>query len=119
MEFLQKVLDFIAKFGGLGTMGQVSGVLMLLIASMKVSFIKPLWDKLGAYQALVAPMLSLVAGLVMVQPFSLEAAVAFLLTGLGAVAFHELLDVVKAMPWVGPAYKKLIEIFMALLGGNK
>jgi hypothetical protein len=85
---------------------------MLIVGTMKIDFIKHiLWDKLGAAQTIVAPVLGLIAGLVSVQPFSLAAAAAYAFAGLGANFLYELLDMAK----VPAASNTLVSTVIALV----
>lgn len=118
--FLNQVFELIKGFGGMSWMLKFSAVLTLLIASMKVSFLSGLWDKLGSFKALAAPMLALLAGtvsMVAAGGFSLQGLIAYLFAGAGAVALHELLDVIKAIPGLGGLWVTIIDFVSKLLGG--
>jgi hypothetical protein len=127
-SFFQQLVDTIKTFGGLETLAKISAILLLVVASMKVSFLNSLiWSKLGAYQSLVAPALGLIAGVVSAfvghSGLSLASAlgliIAYLGSGVGAVGLHELLDDVKAIPGIGPTYVAIIEAIESALGGPK
>ncbi len=121
-DFFSKLMSTIQGFGGLSTLAKVTAVIVLLIASVKVSFLNQLvWSKLGAYQSLIAPLLSVVAGVLglfgggaHVSPISV---LAYLSAGVGAVGLHELLDDIKALPGVGPAWVSAISVIESALGG--
>jgi len=114
-QFLAQVFELIKSFGGMSWTLKIAGIVLLVIASMKVSFLRPLWDKLGQWKAFAAPMLGLLAGILSLQPITLTGVVAYLFAGAGAIVLHELLDAVKAMPWVGAMFKSIIELVQKLL----
>lgn len=110
-DFFSGVLAFIRDQGGMPWMAKVGAVVLLILASMKVSFLKPLWDKLGAGKVLGAPILGLIGGLVsMGSAFTWQGALAYITAGAGAVFFHEILDFVKAIPGLGSIYVAIIGI---------
>lgn len=115
-SFMSDVLTFIANFGGLPTVGKISAAVLLLIASMKVSFIRGfVWDKLGAFKALVAPLLGVFVGVLSMQPITLPGLAAYFFAGAGAIVLHELFDAIKSMPGIGPVYVSVIEMIQKLL----
>lgn len=120
-NFLGQVIDFAKSFGGLSSFAKLSGFLLLLVASMKVSFLNDLiWSKLGALQTWLAPLIALGTGIfqmVSAGNFSLAGLMAYLAAGVGAVALHELLDTVKAVPGVGSFWVALINVIENALGG--
>jgi hypothetical protein len=123
-DFFAQALDTIQHFGGLPWMGKVSAAILLLVASMKVSFLNQLlWSKLGSLQAWLAPLLGLLAGILGLG--SGGAAVtgasifAYVVAGGGAVILHELLDSVKAIPGIGQIYVSIIGVIESLLGAPK
>lgn len=117
--FLAQVFQSVQGFGGMSFMMKISTLILILVASMKVSFIRSfVWDKLGAFKALAAPILSLIVGiisLVSVGPFSWSGLIAYLFAGAGAIILHEILDSVKALPGIGPIYLKAIDLIQGLL----
>lgn len=122
-DFLTQVLSVIQKFGGLSWMMKVSAVTLLLISSMKVSFLKTLiWDKLGEAQAWIAPILGLIAGIMGLGAGGIAVTgasiFAYVMSAGGAVIFHELLDSVKAIPGLGAVYVSMISFVESLLGGG-
>lgn len=119
-QFLSQVIELVKSFGGLPWMGKVAGVIMLLIASCKVSFLKPMWAKLGAAQVYVPLVLALIGGIVSMQPITLPGVVAYMFAGAGAVILHELLDSVKAIPGLGSIYVSIINLVESIpLFGSK
>lgn len=121
-SFLGQVLDFIKGFGGLSWFGKLSGILLIVVASMKVSFLNDLiWSKLGALQAWLAPLLGLLTGIVSLlaggQPITLAALTAYLAAGAGAVALHQLLDTLKVVPGLGSVWVSIINVIESALGG--
>lgn len=120
-DFLAQVLAFIGSFGGLSMMLKISGIIMLVVASMKVSALNDLvWSKLGAAQAWIAPLLGLIAGLLGLGSSSvptLASVMAYVAAGGGAVLLHELLDTLKALPGIGPMWVSAIVFVEGILGG--
>jgi hypothetical protein len=123
-DFLAQVLAAVQKFGGLSVLLKVSAVILLLVASMKVSFLNQLiWSKLGAFQSAVAPLLGIIAGLFGLfgggAPVTLASVFAYFLSGVGAVGLHEFLDDVKAIPGIGAGYIAVINAIESILGGGE
>jgi hypothetical protein len=115
--FFVSVLDAIQKFGGLSWMAQVAMVLGLLLASMKVSFLRPIWDKLGDAKAWAAPLLGLLYGVVSLKisgDLTLAGAMAYFGAGAGAIILHELLDSLKSAPGIGHIYVGIIDLIEKL-----
>ncbi len=122
-DFLAQVIDAIKKLGGMTTMLKISTIILLLIASMKVSVLNTyVWSKLGEAQVWVAPFLGLLAGLLGLGaggvPITTAVVFAYVTAGGGAVFLHELLDSLKAVPGLGAVYLKAIEIAERVLGGG-
>lgn len=122
-DFLSQVLSAIQKFGGLSVLMKVSVVILLLISSMKVSFLNQLlWSKLGSWQKIVAPVLGLAAGLFGLfgggTPVTIASVLAYLGAGLGATGLHELLDGIKTIPGIGPTWVSVISAIESSLGGS-
>jgi uncharacterized membrane protein YbaN (DUF454 family) len=86
---------------GLSYQYKISATLFILVAIFKNSSLQPYWERLGKHKPLVAPSLSLIAFLFMVQPFTLKAAMAAIATGAAAGYFAQILDAVKTIPKVG------------------
>lgn len=122
-DFLAQVLQAIQSFGGLSMMMKISTVILLVVASMKVSFLNQLvWSKLGSYQALVGPVLGLIAGILGLgnggASITLASVLAYVAAGGGAIVLHELLDMVKAIPGLGAMYVSAIELIESMLGAK-
>src|SRR5258708_6052400 len=118
-DFFAHVLQAVQDMGGLATLGKISAVILLLVASMKVTFLKNLiWSKLGSWQALVAPALGLIAGILGLgnhgAAITFASVMAYFASGVGAVGLHELLDVVKAIPGLGPIWVTVISIIESI-----
>jgi hypothetical protein len=122
-DFLTQVLEAIKNFGGVSTMLKISSIILLIVSSMKVSFLNDLiWSKLGSFKVYAAPVLGLIAGLLGLGnagSVTLASVLAYVAAGGGAVFLHEILDTVKLIPGIGPQYVKLIEVVELLLGGSK
>ena len=119
LDFLSEVLKYITSFGGLGKMAQIAGGLMLVVHSLKVSFFEKAWNGLGWAKVLVAPALGLVAGLIMVQPFNLAAVSAYVLSGAGAVLFHQFLAGLKQIPNIKSMWAELLDVLIESLKKSK
>lgn len=122
--FIQQVLDAFKALGGLPWSMKVATICLLVVASMKVSFLRTLlWDKLGAFKAILAPALGLLGGLLAYlssgAPITLPGLVAYFIAGAGALALHELLDALKALPGISIVANTVISWLMALLGAPK
>jgi len=118
MEFLNQAMEALKSFGGLLFPAKVAVIITLLISSMKVSFLKPHWDKLGENKPFAAPILSLLAGVLFMlvqKPFSWAGLSVWLMSGLGSVALHDILDALKSKPGIKPIYAKIADIFQGLL----
>lgn len=120
-DFFAQVMQFVHDFGGLSSLMKISGVIMLIIASMKVSGLNDLiWAKLGAAQAWVAPLLGLIGGILglgQAGPITAASVFAWVSAGAGAVFLHEILDSVKAIPGIGQIYVTIINLIEGALGG--
>lgn len=122
-NFLAQVLETVHALGGLPWAGKIASVVLLIIAAFKVSVLNDLvWSKLGAFKAVAAPVLGLVAGVLMlsVSPGGITVAglLAYVGAGAGAVLLHELLDMVKAIPGIGPLWVTVIGVIEGALGGQ-
>ena len=120
-DFITQVLSVIKSMGGSSMMVKISAIIMLIIASMKVSFLNQfVWSKLGKFQIWVAPILGLLAGILDLAgggTLSMPKVFAYLAAGAGAVFLHEILDLVKAIPGLGSAYVAVINLIEGALGG--
>ena len=119
-DFLTQVFHYITGFGGLTFVLKISGLVALIIASMKVSFMAPVWAKLGYFKVLATPLLSLIIGVCVLfsgSSFSYAALGSYLFAGGGAVFIHEILDCLKAIPGISPHYLNMIALATRLLGG--
>jgi hypothetical protein len=116
-DFLAQVFEAVKGLGGLSWMGKIASIMLLIVASMKVSFLRPLWDKLGPAKAILAPVLGLIAGCIAMPSLSLQGLMAYLFAGAGAIVLHELLDALKSVPGLGGLYVGVIDFVMKLLGG--
>ena len=101
---------------------KLSGLITLLISTMKVSFMRPLWDKLGNWKWALSFVLSFAAALLgQGSSITLGSALLYLSAGPGALALHELIDKVKAIPglnkYIGMAIS-LIELVLRKPGAE-
>lgn len=114
-QLLAMVWAFIQGMGDMSIQAKIAGGVLILISAWKSSLLKPVYDKLGAAKVLVAPVLGMIAGILSIEPLSLAAVWAGIQGGVLAIALHQLLDAVKAMPWVGDKYKAWIDLISGIL----
>lgn len=122
-DFFTQVFEAIKGFGGFSWWMKISAICLLLVSSMRVSILKPLWDKLGAAKIALAPLLAMIIGVVSLASvdgkISGAAVMAYLLAGGGSIILHQLLDAIKELPMVGPKYDAWIDVLKSLLGAKK
>lgn len=123
-DLFSMLLKAVGDFKSLGWQAGLSALVMILIASMKVSLLRQyVWDKLGWFKVFVAPVLSLVVvfiGLFLTgQPFTMQAFVVAMVTGAGAVALNEMLDGVKNAPGVNSVIVFVANLLKSLLPAKK
>ena len=110
-DFLTQIIQAVKGFGGLSWMLKVASVCLVIVSSMKVSALKPLWDKLGTAQKWVAPVLALIAGLLSQgTSISWASALAYLGAGAAAPYIHDLLDLIKVIPGIGSFWVGIINM---------
>lgn len=119
--FLAQVMELINNFGGLSWMAKVSGIVMLLIGSMKVTPIRAfIWDKIPVgIQPFLAPGLGLIAGLIMIQPLTFASAFAYIMAGSGAIIMYELLDAIKLASAANATVTMVISFIQSILKTGK
>lgn len=121
-DFFTQVIQTIQKLGGLPWVAKIASIVLLVIASMKVSFLNDLiWKRLGKAQAWIAPILGLASGILMLGydgKITLPGVFAYLAAGAGALILHELLDTAKAIPGIGPLWVTVIGVIEGALGGS-
>lgn len=120
--FAKQVIEAIAGFGGMPWVVKVSIICALLVSSMKVTFLVPLWDKLGGYKNFAGLTLGLIAGAF--YYFGSEGAnaggfVAYVFAGSGASIVAGWLDGLKELPFIGSTLKVVINAIAGFLGGRK
>ena len=121
-EFLTYVFGLFGDWQGFITwQAKIIAGLYILIGLWKVSILKPLWDKLGKFKALVAPVLSLIVTIVLATQgdVTFEVILIALTSGAGALALADILDFIKKLPGIGTIWVKIIEILEKLLGAEK
>lgn len=118
-DYLAQTLDAIKAFGGLPWMGKVASICFIIVGSMKVSFLRGLiWDRLGSAKAWVSVGLGLVGGILSLDHVTVPAVLAYMGAGAGAIIIHQLLDLVKAMPGIGPFWIMVIDMIAKVTGGK-
>jgi hypothetical protein len=106
---------FITGFATMSTAAKISGIVLLIIAIMKSSFLAPVWAKLGNLQVLVAPVLAIAVSMVAIQPFTWATFSQSLISGTVAIGVHQLLDGIKTIPGLGSIYISVINFFESIL----
>ena len=108
------VWSLVSGWGGLNYTVKINAIMTILISSMKVSFLKPFWDKIkdikitykGVVQHINAQvyfvlLLHIGVGIITQGNYSFTAILAYVFIGGGSVYFHELADGLKNIPIVG------------------
>jgi hypothetical protein len=108
------IWKLVSGWGGLNYTVKVNAIMTLLISSMKVSFLKPLWDKIkvikitykGVVQEINAQVyfvlfLHIIVGIITQGNYSFNAILAYVFIGGGSVYFHELASGLKNVPIIG------------------
>jgi hypothetical protein len=113
--WFSQAISAISGASGQGALAYVSVALTLIISLTKVSSLNAYWQKLGAAQAFVAPVLSVIIAVIAVHPFSWSALWASLSAGLLSIAIHELLDALKSAPFIGAPLQAAIGFIENLL----
>lgn len=120
--FVSQGMEALKDFGALAAHMKLAAILTILISLVKLSALRPLWEKLGAAKVLVAPALSLALALVQTlggQPLTKVAVINALVVGAGAVALHEFLDALKEIPTIKEKFSAVIDLVKKLLSGVK
>jgi hypothetical protein len=112
-EIFLEVVKLFQNSEGLSYQYRISGFLFLTVALAKNSVVAPYWDKLGKLKPLVAPILSLVAFLFLVQPFTVQSAIAAIATGAAAGYLAQLVDAAKEL---FPRFQALISLISDIVG---
>lgn len=111
IAFISEILSTVGGWKGMPVEFILSGVLALIVSSLKVDLIRSLlWDRLGSYKVLLAPGLSLLGALVVVQPFTWGTVWVALSTGAGAIALYEIVKALKTLPFISPAVSKVLDL---------
>jgi len=119
MAFFNQIVEFIKAFGGYSWGLKISALCMIIVASFKVSFLKPLWDKLGSFQVFAAPILGMIIGILNMGTFSWAKLLAYLAAGIGASYLYEILDLIAKIPGLGKIYVSGIELLKSILKAPK
>jgi len=110
------LLKIVTDWKTLGWSAGVVALLTLIVSTMKNSVLRGLiWDKLGWAKVFVAPVLGIAMFLIGMQSFSWGAVLLGFTSGVGAIALHQLLDGLKAIPGLGSGFVKLIDFLGGLL----
>lgn len=109
-------LATIASFGGLPWVLEIAVFIFLIIAFAKLTRLKHPWDELHHLKALVPLAFALLIGILNLQTYTVAGIAAYLLTGAGAMIVHDMLEIVKGVPGLGPSYINTIEYLSRKLG---
>lgn len=109
-----------------GAMKIVCGIMLLLAlakvsADGKVPLLSSIWPQSDALKAWMAPILGLALGILMLGAngaITMAGVLTYASVGSGAIALHEILDTVKALPGLGAGYVAVINVIEGVLGGN-
>jgi hypothetical protein len=114
------VWKLVSGWGGLNYTVKINAIMTLLISSMKVSFLKPFWDKIktikitykGVVQTINAQvyfvlLLHIGVGIITQGNYSFNAILAYVFIGGGSVYFHELADGLKNVPIIGQGLERI------------
>jgi hypothetical protein len=118
LSWLSAVNDLIRLFSNWQTIGAQAGfaaLLTILISTIKISALRPLWDKLGPAKIIAPSLLSLIAYLLTLQSFSFPVILAAITTGVGAVYLHELLNAIRMLPAVNKYVLMVVDVLQILL----
>lgn len=121
-QFFNQVLQAVKDFGGIPWTLKIASIITLIISTMKVSFIRPLWEKLGWIKGIVAPVLGLAGGILILVSeghFSISGLFAYMFAGAGAIVLHEMLDGLKQIPGIGSTFLSIIEFAQSALKAPK
>lgn len=126
-DFLTSVFAFVKSWGGLSSSVKISGIITLVLSTFKVSYFRGMWDalkitingKVVSLQVLAVPVLSIIIGIIGQGNMSIQAIIAYVVMGAGAVFFHEILDVIKELPFASPIFKVIMSIITSITGGKK
>lgn len=122
-DFAAQVLGAISSFGGLPWVGKIALIVTVVLSSIKVLPIRTLiWDKLGNAKAFAAPVLGLILGVLTLAQggqLSFAGVMAYVSAGAGAIILHELVDALKAAPWVGAGIKGWLSILDGFFASKK
>jgi hypothetical protein len=104
------VQEFIAR--NVSWQVEVMAVITLIISSMKVTVLNQwFWSKLGTLQDWLAPALGLALGMTNVyMGGNWQDVLAYVAAGAGAPYLHDLLDLIKVLPGIGPLWVDFIDV---------
>lgn len=121
-QFFSQVLEAVKNFGGIPWTLKAASIVTLIISSMKVSFLRPFWDKLGWIKAILAPILGLSGGILLLSKdhsLTMPGVFAYMFAGAGAIVLHEMLDGMKQIPGIGSTYVSVIQFLQNILKAPK
>jgi hypothetical protein len=125
-SFVNQVFNDAQSLQNLGSatplwLGVFALVIRAFTSLVKVSFLRNLmgWDKWpNAVKMLWAPALGVLMVVAEVRPFTYQAVVVGLFTGVGAIAVHALLDTVEGLPGISSTVLVAIKFVSTLFRGD-
>lgn len=97
----------------LGWQAGLMALLVLIVSTFKNTLLRKwLWDWAGEAKSVIPYVLAMLICLLAIPQadWSFATVLLALTTGGGAVALHQLLDSLKAAPWIGEKYKWIVEL---------
>ena len=120
--WLKSIVSTYGSWGEfIGWQAKSAAIIYVIIGSMKVSFIRPLWDGLGKAKVFAAPVLSLLSVIFMAMAAKGEGMSAYqmiwmgLTTGAGALALSNLMEAIRSIPGIGSIPNSIIHLLENIL----
>jgi len=109
--WLELVIKAVGSFQGASAHVIVASVIAVLIAALRVSPFQPIWDKLGRFKPVLAPLLALIGSVVsfvVLKDFSLNGILAALLNGGIALAIADI-SIALGAKEIGDIIKNIVK----------
>lgn len=117
MDIFKEIMKALGDWKALGWQAGLAGLLTALLSTTKSSMLRAwIWDRIPVWaKALVAPVVGILIFALAMKEFSIAVLIAGLTTGAAAVFLHQLLDGLKAVPWIGDKWKQVIDFLSAMM----